>query len=238
MKNILPAEVFQNIQDRFKAGISDAEEWFDNSEQDEDSLTGALGQSISSKNNNFHYENNEKKYEWKTYYKKIRGRGKNAPEKKLGADGIFQIEIKENNKVIFTKGLPFQSKKNWNFKDKKLVEQLENVLEHTETGIVVDYQKSGYTACDAKYAVKYEGRKKELINRNHIYSLAHVIGSLFLTCKIGKKGLFYNDNEEFITDSHLIGVDINIRSKKIKAFDTKKEEVTPVRSRRRRRINL
>ena len=47
LKEILPPAVWEFVQDRVIAGVSKAQYRFVNSAQDEDSLTGALGQAIA-----------------------------------------------------------------------------------------------------------------------------------------------------------------------------------------------
>lgn len=213
MRDILPDEVIQIIRDRYLAGIADAEAGFEFSEGDEDSLTGALGQSISTFEPVAFYINN-RVFVWKIYYIKIRGRGPNAPEKNLGADGIFQIEVLDNKgQMLRRKGLPFQAKKRWNRSDKKLLNQTSRMLQATGDGIVVDYASCGYTACRAKDVVRAEGRKMELRREKRILSLGQMLGNKFLECSIGVIGLYYEKDIGFerisnLPINHIIGTSV------------------------------
>jgi hypothetical protein len=64
-------------------------------------------------------------YEVKIGYSKTRGRGKGAPERRYGTDGIFQLKVTHAaNSRYFQKGLPFQAKKRWTKKDSKLGRRL------------------------------------------------------------------------------------------------------------------
>ena len=92
MEDILPEPVIHSIRDHYYAGITAAELGYKNNAADEDSLTGALGQSLLTPGLVQVIVNGEV-FAWQAYHYKIRGRGKSAPEKDLGTDGIFQIEV-------------------------------------------------------------------------------------------------------------------------------------------------
>jgi hypothetical protein len=82
---------------------------------------------------------------------KLRGRGANAPEKELGADGIFQIEVLDlDGQYIVRKGLLSQSKIGWTGRDGRLFEQARNLLRQSESAIVIDYSPHGYRAIPAR----------------------------------------------------------------------------------------
>ena len=54
--------------------------------------------------------NDGHEWRWKVNYKKFRGRGKGAFEKRIGADGIVQIEVVKNDraseaKAVLTQGI-------------------------------------------------------------------------------------------------------------------------------------
>lgn len=130
-------------------------------------------------------------------YTKLRGRGKNAPEKKYGSDGIFQIKVLDKTgKIIRAKGLPFQSKKNWRTKQIKLAHQARNMELSTPGGIVIDFSTKGYTACDAADVVRFEGDKRALESSGKVRRLGQLLGDDFLNCHIGKLNLFFDPEKE------------------------------------------
>jgi hypothetical protein len=217
MYDILPEELIHTIRDRYLAGVANAEYGFGFSEEDEDSLTGALGQAISTLGRRV-YQKDGRTYLWEIYYKKIRGRGPNAPEKRLGADGIFQIDVStQKGQLLRGKGLPFQAKKSWSYSDNRLVTQSQKMIKETGSGIVVDYASSGYTGCNAQHVVQEAGGKRELRRKNLIRPLGQILGNEFLSCTIGVKGLFYDvDKGQFVSDEsasdqveHVIGTSIH-----------------------------
>jgi hypothetical protein len=196
VKDLLPESVRHLIRDRYLAGVADAEAQFEFNKADEDSLTGGLGQAISMAEPLAHRINGET-YIWQTYYRKIRGRGPSAPERTLGADGVFQIEVLDRQgKVLRRKGLPFQAKKNWSGRDGKLVGQIGDMLREAGQGIAIDYSPRGYTACTAEDVVTMDGRKSALQTAGRMRPLGQILGNDFLDCTIGRPGLFYDEATE------------------------------------------
>jgi hypothetical protein len=73
---------------------------------DEDSLTGVFLNSLATDNEQILPCG----WGWKITTNKIRGRGPNAPEKSIGADGIISLNVEENG-ITKTKSTIFQAKK-------------------------------------------------------------------------------------------------------------------------------
>lgn len=183
------------IRDRYLAGVSDAENKFLYSAADEDSLTGALGNAVSTPGPlNIYADGAE--YSYNIFYQKIRGRGPGAPEKILGADGIFQIEISDSNQTLFMKGLPFQAKKGWIGKDRNLTKQAQGIIDAAGEGIIIDYSKQGYSACTVEDALHFNGERKKIMAAGRLNKLGHVLADDFLNCDIGAPGLSYDAQKE------------------------------------------
>lgn len=208
MRDILPEEVLTRIRDRYVTGVADAEAGFNYNDADEDSLTGALGQAIST-SNVIRQRVGKDRYEWKIYSRKIRGRGPRAPEKPLGADGIFQIEILDaHGHVVRRKGLPFQAKKGWSAADHRLVDQSKKLLKAAGTGIVIDLAPRGYTSCTLEDVIAANGHKREALAADTVHPLGQVLGDDFLECTIGKVGLYFDPEEErFVEQSIPMGAE-------------------------------
>jgi hypothetical protein len=108
--DVLPPQLIRELSNHYYAGVKKAEVLYEFHAADEDAVTGALGQSLAEPQPLF-FQIGETAYWWNTTYYKVRGRGEGAPEKAIGADGIFQLEVfDENNNVLIRKGLLFQSK--------------------------------------------------------------------------------------------------------------------------------
>ncbi|WP_436715810.1 hypothetical protein U8335_26650 [Roseiconus lacunae] len=136
------------------------------------------------------------------YHQKIRGRGSGAPEKTIGADGIFQLELYDRNgKLLRRKGLLFQSKKEWEGKDGKLGGQAENLLVDgdRDKAVVIDFGPSGYTTCSVATAAKAQGNRKQIAN-NQFSNLSATLGDEFLRCRVGVQDMYYDGDEEILFD--------------------------------------
>jgi hypothetical protein len=211
LSDYVPDLVKDFIRDRLIVGVADAEALFEYSRADEDALTGALGQSISRKET-IRVQTDGQAYEVRTYYKKIRGREPGAPEKTTGADGIFQIEvIGPNQKPVWTKGLPFQAKKQWTGTDSRLVSQARDMTGKAGQGLVIDYSSEGYKACSASAVIDHGGRAQALSESGSFRPLGQVLGNDFLDCTIGVEGLTYDPQAEVFRtekDLHVIGTTV------------------------------
>lgn len=92
MRDILPDFVVDRIRERYLSAVADAENTFDMNSADEDSLTGALGQSIALPREHI-FSTQEGRYIVDIGYTKLRGRGKDAPEKNLVQMEYFKLEF-------------------------------------------------------------------------------------------------------------------------------------------------
>ena len=123
LQELLPEDVISQIREQYASGIKIAERLFEKNSADEDAVTGALGQELT-RIGKIPVNVGELLYEVEFDYQKLRGRGAKAPENFTGADGIFQISVFTcKGEVLFSKGLPFQSKINWIHRDGNLVTQ-------------------------------------------------------------------------------------------------------------------
>ena len=214
MKDILPDLVIDSLRDRYLAAVSDAESTFDMNYGDEDALTGAFGQAIAVPRNQI-FSTPEGVYTVDIGYTKLRGRGKNAPERIYGSDGIFQIKVFDSRgNVIRSKGLPFQSKKNWKGTNSKLSDQAKDMERFTPGGIVVDFNSSGYKACLANDVVLAGGNRSQLTKEGKLQRLGQLLGNEFLNCEVGTLNLFYDPKQELYKidggDFHIISTSIEM----------------------------
>lgn len=184
------------LRDRYIAGVATAEASFEDSSADEDALTGALGQALAMKDPII-FSGPAGNYEVQVSYRKLRGRGLNAPERLYGSDGLFQIVVSdEYGNILRQKGLPFQSKTNWRGKSKAVVSQCRDIQQTTGEGLVIDYSATGYKSCRTGVAIETHGSRIEASRRGAMKPLGQILGVEFLECKIGKIGLFYDLERE------------------------------------------
>lgn len=194
MKNIIPDYILKFLSNRYIAGVARAEFGYRYSKSDEDSLTGALGQELF---DNWKISGTDGHvYQVSIYYIKMRGRGKGAPEKKIGADGIFQIEVTDiNGKIIKRKGLLFQAKNKWKTTNKDLLRQAKLLLHLQKDSLVIDYAPEGYKGCLVEDVVKAGADKRKLKNTK-LLPLGLLLGQDFLFCNIGTADLYYDVDKE------------------------------------------
>lgn len=192
------------LRDRYLAGVADAEALFDLHRADEDSVSGALGQSIAMRDP-VSFTASDGTYVVKINYRKIRGRGPGAPERRYGADGLFQISVTdEAGDVVLRKGLPFQSKMNWRGKKTDLYKQAVMMEARFDSGLVIDFTSSGYKACTVRAAVASHGSRPAADRYGAMRPLGQILSRDFLDCTVGTIGLYFDpEQEEFAVEGNL-----------------------------------
>ncbi|WP_334109234.1 hypothetical protein [Methylobacillus sp.] len=192
LQELLPEDVISQIREQYASGIKIAERLFEKNSADEDAVTGALGQELT-RIGKIPVNVGELLYEVEFDYQKLRGRGAKAPENFTGADGIFQISVFTcKGEVLFSKGLPFQSKINWIHRDGNLVTQAKKMQTILRGGIVIDYSSEGYKTCTASQVIEADG-SRSTIEQNHLmHTLERSICNDFLNCHLGERNLYFN----------------------------------------------
>lgn len=132
-------------------------------------------------------------YRWGISYKKFLAKSKRSVEKRLGADGIFQIEYEDlRTGEMVTKGLLFQSKNQWKGRNQKLLGQARDMERFLPRGgAVFDYGPNGYTACDATIAIQRDGDRGR-VAKNEMLALGEYLVSRFMECRSGTRGAYYD----------------------------------------------
>ncbi|MDJ1466196.1 hypothetical protein [Xanthocytophaga flava] len=151
-----------------------AEAGWEFANQDEDTLTGDF---FGRMRTNWEEYNN---YTWRFYYNKIRGRGKGALEKTIGADGIITLHyIDQITKLEYYKSLVFQAKKENNSIDPSQWQKMNKFFPNGN--IIISYGADGYNSY--------------LESLNKKIKLCDIIADNFLNCYIGIEGLYYDHKE-------------------------------------------
>ena len=195
MLRVLPGLVVRTLRKHFYAGVKEAEVRFRYHRADEDAVTGALGERLIEPEP-IAIQVGPSAYLWRTASYKLRGRGAHAPEKELGADGIFQIEVLDlNGKFVVRKGLLFQSKIGWTGRDGRLFEQARSLVGQSDSAIVIDYSPEGYKAIPVREVIIADGNR-ERIRPEDDKSLAEVLGDEFVGCRRGDRGMYWEPETE------------------------------------------
>jgi hypothetical protein len=214
MIDLLPPQLLQSLRDRYLAGVADAEFFYSQNSADEDAVTGALGQALAMRDPVI-FSNGRQQYQLQVSYRKVRGRGPNAAEKRFGIDGVFQIRITDQyDEVVRQKALPFQAKMNWRGKNKDLAVQA-GKMEVLQGGIVIDYTPTGYSACPSKAVFASHGSRPQVERFGVVRPLGQVLANDFLNCTVGKIGAFYESDDslgviaEFLGGAHVVTTSIH-----------------------------
>lgn len=191
MDRLLPDDVKAEICAHIQRGVEHAESGWDAAHDDEDTLTGELGGAL--RTDGFVTCALDRSWTYRVTYKKLRGKGPNAPETLTGADGIFQIEVRRQGKSkVDLKGFLFQAKKRDSSSRSDLVGQV-NDLERIAPGgsAIVEYSDDGFRAqTGAEFKI---ARSKSSARIPHPDgSLSSFLCDRFLTCETGLRGLYFD----------------------------------------------
>ncbi len=185
----IPDKVRASIAEHFDTAVTKAVDGFWSGNEDEDTLTGALGACLrcGTKTVTALASNNELpgKWKWSIDYTKFRGRGTNATEKSLGADGIFELTLSHGYRHD-RKSVLFQSKTDWTT-DADILKQSLLLSTWREAAFVLNYTEDAYDTYSIDEVVKTRGKKPD-----KGLPLQKTLSDYFLECKIGDTELAYD----------------------------------------------
>lgn len=196
MRDILPDKVVEAIAKQYRNATREAVQDFDGQRGDEDSLTGALG-SVLRRTTQGVMTVGGIRYNWRTTSRKLRGRGRGAPENRTGMDAIVELEVWADGEFKGRKSLPVQSKKQWQGRDRLLEGQARKLAEIPGGGIVVDYEADAYSAVDARVAADAGGNRAN-VPPDSFRELGDVLAGGFLECTIGSRDLYFDAERELL----------------------------------------
>jgi hypothetical protein len=142
----IPAQVLDAISDHISIAVEKAVQGFWSANEDEDTLTGHLGACLKTGTRTVAVTREEINgpWKWSIDYSKFRGRGRNATESYLGADGILELSLDMGYRRD-TKSLLFQSKIDWD-NSPDLVEQAIVMSTWREAAIGINYTSTSFDA--------------------------------------------------------------------------------------------
>lgn len=196
----IPKSLFDDIVAHI---LSKCRRWrqrsWDSSKADEDALSGDFwGKFDKQEVNSTSYSG----WDWDMSYSKLGGRGKNALEKRSGADGIFEINVWDDfGKLIFQKSFLFQAKMRSSFSPSTTSSQAKRMERIAKNGsVIIVYGKDGFSAIQAHDYLNNLGSKSYATS-----DVCDYIVEQFFKCRHGKKDLSYDsDKKEIVTDSGAI----------------------------------
>ena len=192
MRDVIPDELREAIQNHFRHEARGAESGWESAAEDEDTLTGDIGAHLR-RDWTRRVRADGGLWRWRVTYKKFRGRGRDALENKIGADGIVQVEVRrDRDPVVATKGVLFQAKKGRLERDTHFLEQMSKMETLAPAGAVVfQYSADGYFAASARDLLAATRHERPL-GTVRPTPLGAYLADTFLACGIGLRGMYYD----------------------------------------------
>jgi hypothetical protein len=185
----IPDEVLQSIKEHIDAAIPRAISGFMSANEDEDTMTGELGASLRSGTRTVVVDRAEINgaWKWSIDYVKFRGRGKDATERHVGADGIIELAVDWSGRKE-SKSLLFQAKMDWQ-SDASLMEQAVLLSTWREASLFVNYTESAIEAFSIDNVLRSRGKHADAKDP---LPLTDALTKYFLECKVGSTDLAYD----------------------------------------------
>ncbi|HSD29560.1 MAG TPA: hypothetical protein VLL75_19815 [Vicinamibacteria bacterium] len=140
--------VRRTLADHYRAGVAAAVRGFTEAAGDGEATTAALGRALLGQGELALADG--RIVRWTTRYRRLRGRGGGAPEKNLGAEGLFEIEMEDEEKDRSRNTLPFQAWMGTPGYGEALVRgQAKRLAALPGGGVVIGYRPAGFVAVDA-----------------------------------------------------------------------------------------
>jgi hypothetical protein len=187
IKNQLPDDVLEQIQDHLREESLEGEKGWDAGEDEEDTLTGDYLGSLRTSDWRV-VKTRRVTWKWKITYKKFGSKAGEAPEKHLGADGIVQVELYDiSNMAYYYKGMLFQAKKKNAWPARSQATQMESFSRGCSAVFV--YGPDQYTDISSDKLLSAKG--PEVIKRESV-RLGDFLADEFMPCSVGIQGLHYD----------------------------------------------
>lgn len=188
IRDLLPAEVVRSISRHLIASGHRAETGFASNEEEEDSVTGELLGALRHRWSSV-FQAGSVGWRWRVTTRKFRGKGELATESLIGADGIIQLEVANPGGQPVRKGILFQAKKGWRYRNGILLTQVLK-MEAVAPGasVVFDYEPTGYRAAIGSAVAKSDGRPEQADLRR----LGEFLGEEFLGCHVGRFDTYFD----------------------------------------------
>lgn len=192
MRDVIPDQLFEAIQDHFRHQSRRAKGGWESGSEEEDTLTGDIGAYLR-RGWTRRVLADGALWRWRATYKKFRGRGRDALENKIGADGIVQVEVRrDGDPVVAAKGVLFQAKKGRLERDAHLMEQMSKMEILAPAGSVVfQYRADGCFVAPARDLLA-AARHNQQLGAVRPAPLGDYLADTFLPCGIGLRDMYYD----------------------------------------------
>jgi len=170
--------VRRTLADHYRAGVASAVRDCAEAADDGEAVTVALGRALVGQGELALADG--RVVRWATRYRRLSGRGRGAPERNLGVEGLFEIEMEDEEKDRSRNTLPFQA---WTgaagYGDVLVRGQAKRLSAFPGGGVVVSYRPAGYVAVDAGAVAEGAATRGDEVD------LADVLARDFVECRRG-----------------------------------------------------
>ncbi len=204
----IPPEVKESISKHFSKAIKNGIDGFLSANEDEDTMTGHLGALLRIRNQRVQVQQQEISgdWVWSVDYYKFRGRGPQATENILGADGLFELKLNLGGRIE-SKSVLFQSKLNWS-SDLSLLSQCIKLSTWREAAFVLNYRSDQFQAFLIDEVIRSRGNYSGNLT---FFPLEEFLGKLFLDCEVGDNDLNYNARARKLIWRTLVGEIVSVK---------------------------
>jgi len=193
---VIPLEVKDAIYARLSEALNAAADAYDSASDDEDTLTGDVCGGLRTPPRRIFVAQSVAEipgeWTWSITYRRLRGRGPGAPERLIGADGVFELTLDYGGHSE-TKSLLFQAK----IEEKaegSLLEQALRLSTWREAAFVLVYARNGVFAVVLDDVVASHGR---LAGVRRV-PLGDFLGREYLACLIGDVDLHWDRKRQIL----------------------------------------
>src|SRR5512139_54906 len=170
--------VRRTLSEHYRSGLAAAVRGYAEDTADGEAATAALGRALVGQGELTLAA--ARAVRWATRYRRLSGRGGGAPERNLGAEGLFQIEMEDEERDRSRKTLPFQA---WmaapGHGDGLVRGQAKRLSAFPGGGVVISYRSAGYVAVDAGVVAEGGATQGDEVD------LADVLARDFVECRRG-----------------------------------------------------
>lgn len=198
MIEILPKPVFEAVASHLRTATRRTYRDWEANRAHEDSLTGAAFASFTTHRTRSLYLEGQR-WRWRVRAWKFGSGGKGSEERKTGADGIVEVEVKHTvTGELHLKSLLVQAKKQWTGTDSTLRSQVER-MEKLGSGssAVIDYSEAGYCGVSSHEVLRANGSRKALASGT-IVPLGDFLAESFLACRVGLRRLYFDPRRRLL----------------------------------------
>jgi hypothetical protein len=188
----LPDPVRASIQRHLRRAVTAAVNAHESGQEDEDTLTGQLGFALRTRQPK-RVTVDGQTWTWTIYYHKLRGRGPNATEHLIGADGLIEFSIDAVERH-FSKTALFQAKNDASDLQ-RLLAQCTLLSTWREAAFIIKYGRERYSAIDLDDAFKQALR----LPHPEEMPLDAFLVDVFIACLVGDSELHYEPADRVLS---------------------------------------